>query len=117
MLKLVRNTHQLIITRGDTGPFKAVPLVNHQPYVWQPGDIAYFTVRAKAEKSSPVLIQIYSDDGNFEILPEHTAGLGLGDYRYDIHLKTAAGKEFTYITGLDGRAALFTVREEVTGNG
>lgn len=98
------NGTNIKLTRGDS----AMLSVTLDGYEMQDGDTLTLSVKVDPSKTE-YLLQLTAEDMTFTFLPETTAGLAFGAYRYDIQLTTAAGEVYTVIP-----VSSFTIMEEVT---
>ncbi len=76
------------ISKGDSSGKFAASLTTAEgtPYELQESDTLVLRVKKRTTDEEP-LIEIESDANmQFELLPEHTANLGCGAYKYDLHL-------------------------------
>lgn len=92
---------RITITRGDSGSI-AVAIVNGatgESYELQKNDTLVFSVKKNAYGNAEMVIEKTLVGTNvFDFEPDDTKHLELGDYVYDIVLKTAAGSAFTVCT-------------------
>lgn len=98
MLYLVGNAIQL--TKGDTAHL-SIAITNtsaKEPYKVLPTDTLILTVKKNSKETSPVLIQKrLSGIADFHFVPEDTSGLAVGEYVYDVELRTREGDIYTVI--------------------
>lgn len=98
------NGTNIKLTRGDSASLS----VSLDGYEMQDGDTLTLSVKVDPSKSE-YLLQLTADGDAFAFLPETTAELPFGAYRYDIQLDTAAGEVYTVIP-----VSSFTILEEIT---
>lgn len=98
------NGTNIKITRGDSASLS----VALDGYEMQDGDTLTLSVKVDPSKTE-YLLQLTAQDMAFTFLPETTAGLSFGAYRYDIQLTTSGGAVYTVIP-----VSSFTVMEEIT---
>lgn len=98
------NGTNIKLTRGDSASLS----VALDGYEMQDGDTLTLSVKVDPNKTD-YLLQLTAQDMAFTFLPETTAGLPFGAYRYDIQLETANGEVYTVIP-----VSSFTIMEEIT---
>lgn len=100
------NGTNIKLTRGDSATLEVDKL---DGYTMQDGDVLTLSCKVDASKTS-YLFQLTADsEKKFTFLPETTAGLDFGAYRYDIQLTTSGGAVYTVIP-----VSSFTIMEEIT---
>lgn len=101
------------LTRGDTA-YLSVEITNQDGthYHIQPGDVVMLSVKRFLTASQYAFQKNANAAGEIKILPEDTAGLEFGDYRYDVQLTKANGDVHTVID-----TSIFRIGHEVTCGG
>ena len=98
------NGTNIKLTRGDSATLS----VALDGYTMEDGDALTLSCKVDPSKDE-YLFQLTADDQTFTFLPDTTAGLDFGAYRYDIQLTTSGGAVYTVIP-----VSSFTVMEEIT---
>ena len=97
MLKYDKDTNAISIIAKDTGDF-IFSLTN---YTLSEGDIVYFTVNDELEKPDPKIqkeIISFPSDGKILIrLNSEDTNIPVGNYYYDIEIKTIDGRTDTVL--------------------
>lgn len=116
---VIRN--RISITRGDSAQITLTirDRVTGQPFVPGPDDRLTFTVKRELSDEAPVVVKTL-DNGIVRreqecillLMPEDTARLPFGTYRYDVELVLASGYTDTVIP-----PSPFLVTGEVTAHG
>lgn len=98
MLYLVGN--EIHLTKGDTARLSitVTNISTNEPYEVLPTDTLILTVRKRSRETSPVLIQKkLSGISDFHFVPKDTSELAVGEYVYDVELRTREGDIYTVI--------------------
>lgn len=87
------------ITRGDKGFLTVTPRTQDtgEEYEMQAGDTLVLAVKRFYSDDECVIRKSLVGANTFIITPEDTAGLKVGEYKYDIKLITADGSPYTFI--------------------
>lgn len=103
MLIIENNT--IYLTRGDDAALDCLlTSEDGSAYEMRSGDQVVFTVRAKPDAASPILMQAVSDTGSSRVVirSEDTRGLNPGRYSADMQLNTGDGRHYTFWPTLEG---------------
>ena len=106
MLKTIGTNIEL--TRGDTAELSLDVKKNDGTAYDFSSDTVVFTVK-KSTITSEIIFQKSFNSGEIKILPEDTAHLNYGTYKYDVQITTPGGDVYTVIEPSD-----FTLTSEVT---
>ena len=94
---------QITITRGDTAPIQAIPMLEDtgEPYVFQEGDRVFFRIRRLPGLGEVIEkechIDLSDNSCSVKIVPEDTAGLEMTEYRYEFELVDSNDDHYTFI--------------------
>ena len=99
------------LTRGDTARLSLDirKCRTEEEYVLAPGDILRFTIKRSVEDSNTILQKVLKETTTLHLLPEDTADLPYGKYKYDIELTTETGDVYTIV-----EPSTFELMKEVT---
>lgn len=102
--------HEIRLTRGDTA-YLSVSLTNRDgtPYIIQPDDTLTLSVKKGIGAVGYALQKRAVGTEKIKLLPEDTAHLPFGQYKYDIQLAKSNGDIFTVIS-----VSNFILLEEVS---
>lgn len=90
------------LTRGDTA-YLTVPIFikvngeNTEEYTMQPDDTLTLSVKKAVRDVEYCFQKVTTGTNTIHILPQDTAELAFGKYKYDVQLVTAGGDVFTLI--------------------
>lgn len=101
---------EIKLTRGDTA-YLSVGIKNKDgsTYEIRPDDTLSFSVKKFTKSQEYAFRKDVLGISEFKILPEDTADLAFGTYKYDVQLTKSNGDIFTVIP-----ASSFTLMDEVT---
>ena len=107
---IVQEDNTVKLTRGDTA-YLEVPLVledSGDPYEVKQDDTLTLGLKKTINDSTCCLRKEVGGSSIFKLVPEDTAALEFGTYKYDVELRTVDGDVFTVINN-----ASFIVLPEV----
>lgn len=90
----------VLLTKGDTGPFKVAPTVDGEPWEMGEKDTLTLTVSRSADLTDPLLQKTVTGTPYITIEPEDTSSMQPGKYVYEVKLRTADGRVET-VTGFN----------------